>query len=72
MFVVVIVVLFIIFLIIVCVLYRKKRKGKMFLEDKNNLVKGVLVIFFDEYDEKFNDVFKFFIMDEEKLFMFLS
>lgn len=44
----------------------------MFLEDKNNLVKGVLVIFFDEYDEKFNDVFKFFIMDEEKLFMFLS
>lgn len=44
----------------------------MFLEDKNNLVKGVLVIFLDEYDEKFNDVFKFFIMDEEKLFMFLS
>lgn len=44
----------------------------MFLEDKNNLVKGVLVIFFDEYDEKFNDVFKFFIMDEEKLFIFLS
>lgn len=63
---VVIVVLLIIFLVIACVLYRKKRKGKMSLEDKNNLVKGAPVIFPDEYDEKPNDASKPLIMDEEK------
>ena len=64
---VVIVVLLIIFLIIACVLYRKRRKGKMSFEEKNNLVnKGAPVIFPDEYDEKPNDASKPLIMDEEK------
>jgi neurexin len=64
---VVIVVLLFIFLIIACVLYRKKRKGKMSLEDKNNFSnKGAPVIFPDEYDEKPNDASKPLIMDDEK------
>lgn len=64
---VVIVVLLFIFLVIACVLYRKKRKGKMSLEEKNNFVnKGAPVIFPDEYEEKPNDASKPLIMDEEK------
>ncbi|XP_060070674.1 dystroglycan 1-like [Ylistrum balloti] len=64
---VVIVAILLIALIIACVLYRKKRKGKMSLEDKNTFVnKGAPVIFPDEYDEKPNDSTKPLIMDDEK------
>lgn len=64
---VVIVVILLIALLIACCLYRKRRKGKMSLEDKNTFVnKGAPIIFPDEYDEKPNDVNKPLIMDEEK------
>lgn len=64
---VVIVAILLIALIIACILYRKKRKGKMSLEDKNTFVnKGAPVIFPDEYDEKPNDSTKPLIMEDEK------
>lgn len=64
---VVIVIILLIALLIACCLYRKRRKGKMSLEDKNTFVnKGAPIIFPDEYDEKPNDVNKPLIMDEEK------
>ncbi|OWF55736.1 Dystroglycan [Mizuhopecten yessoensis] len=64
---VVIVAILLIALLIACILYRKKRKGKMSLEDKNTFVnKGAPVIFPDEYDEKPNDSTKPLIMDDEK------
>ena len=64
---VVIVAILLLALVIACVLYRKKRKGKMSLEDKNTFVnKGTPVIFPDEYDEKPNDSTKPLIMDDEK------
>lgn len=64
---VVIVAILLVALLIACILYRKKRKGKMSLEDKNTFVnKGAPVIFPDEYDEKPNDSTKPLIMDEEK------
>ena len=53
---VVIVAILLIALLVACILYRKKRKGKMNLEDQNTFVnKGAPVIFPDELDEKPND-----------------
>ncbi|KAL8592183.1 hypothetical protein ACOMHN_030858 [Nucella lapillus] len=53
---VVIVAILLIALLIACILYRKKRKGKMNLEDKNTFVnKGAPVIFPDELEDKPND-----------------
>lgn len=53
---VVIVAILLIALLIACILYRKKRKGKMNLEDQNTFVnKGAPVIFPDELDDKPND-----------------
>lgn len=65
---VVIIVILLVALMIACCLYRKRRKGKMSLEDKNTFVnnKGAPIIFPDEYDEKPNDVNKPLIMDDEK------
>ena len=64
---VVIVAILLIALIVACILYRKKRKGKMSLEDQHTFVnKGAPVIFPDEYDEKPNDSTKPLIMNDEK------
>ncbi|CAG2222596.1 DAG1 [Mytilus edulis] len=64
---VVIIIILLIALFIACCLYRKRRKGKMSLEDKNTFVnKGAPIIFPDEYDEKPNDANKPLIMDDEK------
>ena len=65
---VVIIIILLIALLIACCLYRKRRKGKMSLEDKNTFVnnKGAPIIFPDEYDEKPNDANKPLIMDDEK------
>ncbi|XP_070191859.1 dystroglycan 1-like [Littorina saxatilis] len=53
---VVIVAILLIALLIACILYRKKRKGKMNLEDQNTFVnKGAPVIFPDELDDKPSD-----------------
>nr|KAG5705579.1 hypothetical protein BaRGS_034777 [Batillaria attramentaria] len=53
---VVIVAILLIALLIACILYRKKRKGKMNLEDQNTFVnKGAPVIFPDELDDKPGD-----------------
>lgn len=50
---VVIVAILLIALLVACILYRKKRKGKMNLEDQNTFVnKGAPVIFPDELDDK--------------------
>ena len=65
---IVVVIVLIIALIIACCLYRKKRKGKMKLKEKNSFGtgKGVPVIFADELDEKPNDSTRPLIMDEER------
>lgn len=64
---VVIVAILLLALLIACVLYRKRRKGKMSLEDKHTFVnKGVPVIFADELEERPNDSSKPLIMDQEK------
>ncbi|KAJ8302124.1 hypothetical protein KUTeg_021111 [Tegillarca granosa] len=64
---VVIVLILLIALLIACVLYRKKRKGKMSLEDKHTFVnRGVPVILPDEYDDKGNDSTKPLMLGEEK------
>lgn len=56
---IVIVVILIIALIIACILYRKKRKGKMNVEEQNTFVnKGAPVIFPDELEDKPSDVNK--------------
>lgn len=53
---VVIVSILVLALLIACILYRKKRKGKMNLEDQNTFVnKGAPVIFPDELDDKPSD-----------------
>ncbi|KAL8558005.1 hypothetical protein ACOMHN_016558 [Nucella lapillus] len=53
---VVIVAIILIALLVACILYRKKRKGKMTLEDQNTFVnKGAPVIFPDELDDKPSD-----------------
>ncbi|ESP02506.1 hypothetical protein LOTGIDRAFT_224800 [Lottia gigantea] len=66
---VVIVAILLIALLVACILYRKKRKGKMSLEDKNTFVnKGVPVILPDELDEneKQQESSKPLIMADEK------
>ncbi|XP_045164539.2 dystroglycan 1-like [Mercenaria mercenaria] len=65
---IVVVIVLIIALIIACCLYRKRRKGKMKLEEKNKFAnsKGVPVIFADEYDEKPNDSTHPLILQDEK------
>lgn len=65
---IVVVIVLIIALIIACCLYRKRRKGKMKLEEKNRLSnnKGVPVIFADEYEEKPNDSTRPLILEDEK------
>lgn len=65
---IVVVIVLIIALIIACCLYRKRRKGKMKLEEKNKFAnnKGVPVIFADEYDEKPNDSTHPLILEDEK------
>ncbi|XP_046570474.1 dystroglycan 1-like [Haliotis rubra] len=61
---VVIVAILLLALLIACILYRKKRKGKMNLEDQNTFVnKGVPVIFQDELDEKPTDSSKPLLME---------
>ncbi|XP_005097620.2 dystroglycan [Aplysia californica] len=56
---VVIVVILLIALLIACILYRKKRKGKMNMEEQNTFVnKGAPVIFPDELEDKPSDVNK--------------
>lgn len=56
---VVIVVILLIALIIACILYRKKRKGKMNVEEQNTFInKGAPVIFPDELEDKPSDVNK--------------
>ncbi|XP_076447994.1 dystroglycan 1-like [Babylonia areolata] len=53
---VVIVAILLIALLVACILYRKKRKGKMNLEEQNTFVnKGAPVIFPDELDDKPSD-----------------
>jgi neurexin len=53
---VVIVAILLLALCVACILYRKKRKGKMSLEDQNTFVnKGAPVIFPDELDDKPGD-----------------
>ena len=52
---------------IVCILYRKKRKGKLYEEDKrafNN--KGIPIIFADELDDKADPPTKPLILTDEK------
>ncbi|XP_050412904.1 dystroglycan 1 [Patella vulgata] len=66
---VVIVAILLIALLVACILYRKKRKGKMSLEDKHTFVnKGVPVILPDELEEneKQSESCKPLIMPEEK------
>lgn len=65
---IVVVIVLIIALIIACCLYRKRRKGKMKLEEKNKFAnsKGVPVIFADEYEEKPNDSTRPLILQDEK------
>lgn len=65
--IVVVIVLFIA-LTVACCLYRKKRKGKMKLQEQKNFSqnKGVPVIFEGEYDEKPNDSKHPLIMEDEK------
>lgn len=61
---VVIVAILLIALLIACILYRKKRKGKMNLEDQNTFVnKGAPVIFPDELEEKAGDSSKPLLME---------
>lgn len=56
---VVIVVILLIALLIACILYRKKRKGKMSMEEQNTFInKGAPVIFPDELEDKPSDVNK--------------
>lgn len=53
--------------IIACVLYRKKRKGKMTMEDNSTFVnKGIPIIFADELEEKPDPAKSPVIMKEEK------
>ena len=64
---IVVVIVLIIALVIACCLYRKKRKGKMKLEEQNSFnKKGVPVIFADEYEDRPNDSTKPLIMRDEK------
>lgn len=65
---IVVVVVLIIALVIACCLYRKKRKGKMNLEEKNSYSNkaGAPVIFADEYEDRPNDSSKPLIMRDEK------
>uniref|UniRef100_A0A0B7AZP8 Dystroglycan 1 n=1 Tax=Arion vulgaris TaxID=1028688 RepID=A0A0B7AZP8_9EUPU len=56
---IVIVVILLIALLIACILYRKKRKGKMNVEEQNTFInKGAPVIFPDELEDKPSDVNK--------------
>lgn len=53
--------------IIACVLYRKKRKGKMTMEDSSTFVnKGIPIIFADELEDKPDPAKSPVIMKEEK------
>ena len=65
---IVVVVVLIIALIIACCLYRKKRKGKLNVEEKHSFKNksGTPVIFADEYEDRPNDSSKPLIMRDEK------
>ncbi|GAB6033486.1 hypothetical protein CHUAL_013371 [Chamberlinius hualienensis] len=53
--------------IIACILYRKKRKGKMTMEDSSTFVnKGIPIIFADELEDKPDPAKSPVIMKEEK------
>lgn len=53
--------------VIACILYRKKRKGKMTMEDNSTFVnKGIPIIFADELEDKPNPAKSPVIMKEEK------
>ena len=61
-----VVVILLLALLIACILYRKKRKGKMTLEDQNTFIKkGVPVIFQDELEEKPDSSAKPLLMEGE-------
>lgn len=53
--------------IVACILYRKKRKGKMTMEDNSTFInKGIPIIFADELEDKVDPAKAPMIMKEEK------